>query len=81
MAKILKSELFAKIPSIDDKKIHAELVAALRNFPKKIVVLDDDPTGVQNVNGISVYTDWTAESIYVLYPDEFPRLFRRENSR
>ena len=28
----------------------------LGNFNKKIIVLDDDPTGVQTVHGISVYT-------------------------
>ena len=26
-------------------------------------MLDDDPTGVQTVHGISVYTDWTVDSI------------------
>src|SRR5574344_2024596 len=29
----------------------------------KIVVLDDDPTGVQSVHDIAVYTDWSEESI------------------
>lgn len=30
---------------------------------KKIVVLDDDPTGVQTVHDISVYTNWEKDSI------------------
>ena len=51
MAKVLKSELFAKIPSVDDKFFHNELATALKNFDKKIIVLDDDPTGVQTVKG------------------------------
>ena len=29
----------------------------------KIIVLDDDPTGVQTVNGINVYTEWTEDAI------------------
>ena len=29
----------------------------------KVVVLDDDPTGTQTVHGISVYTDWSEESL------------------
>lgn len=29
----------------------------------KFVVLDDDPTGVQTVHDITVFTDWTVESI------------------
>ena len=35
----------------------------LADLNKKIIVLDDDPTGVQTVHGISVYTDWSVESI------------------
>lgn len=50
-------------------------------FPFKWVVLDDDPTGVQTVNHVSVYTDWSLESIReggretesVLHIDQFPR--------
>ena len=30
---------------------------------KKIIVLDDDPTGVQTVHDIYVFTDWSVESI------------------
>lgn len=30
---------------------------------RKIVVLDDDPTGVQTVHDVSVYTGWDLESI------------------
>lgn len=30
---------------------------------QKILVLDDDPTGVQTVHDVSVYTDWSVESI------------------
>ena len=29
----------------------------------KFIVLDDDPTGVQTVHDVSVYTDWSVESI------------------
>lgn len=36
---------------------------ALSSFDKKIIVLDDDPTGVQTVHDIPVYTAWDEESI------------------
>ena len=29
-----------------------------KGIDAKIVVLDDDPTGVQTVNNVSVFTDW-----------------------
>ena len=81
MAKILKRELFDKISSVDEKFFHAELKAALKNFDKKIVVLDDDPTGVQTVNGISVYTDWTEESIAAGFAEKNSMFFILTNSR
>ena len=81
MAKILKRELFSKIPSVDEKNFRAELKSALKNFGRKIIVLDDDPTGVQTVNGISVYTDWTAESIAAGFAEKNSMFFILTNSR
>ncbi len=37
--------------------------AACRDFRPQILVLDDDPTGVQTVHGISVVTDWQRETL------------------
>jgi len=81
MAKVLKAELFNKIPNVDEKFFRAELKAALKNFNKKIIVLDDDPTGVQTVNGISVYTDWTSESIAAGFSEKNSMFFILTNSR
>jgi len=81
MTKILKHELFAQIPSVDESFYHAKLQAALKTFNKKIIVLDDDPTGVQTVNGISVYTDWTAESIAAGFAEKKSMFFILTNSR
>ncbi len=33
------------------------------DFTKKVIVLDDDPTGIQTVHDVDVYTDWTKESL------------------
>ena len=81
MAKVLKSELFARIPRVDEKIYRAELANALKNFNKKIIVLDDDPTGVQTVNGISVYTDWTEEAIAAGFAEKNSMFFILTNSR
>ena len=40
----------------------ALLAAEIARDPHKLVVLDDDPTGVQTVHDVSVYTDWSADS-------------------
>ena len=44
-------------------------------------MLDDDPTGVQTVNGIHVYTDWTEESIAAGFAEENRMFFILTNSR
>lgn len=47
----------------------------------KIVVLDDDPTGVQTVHGVSVYTGWDEESIRSGFSDSRQVFFILTNSR
>lgn len=47
----------------DESLLDRLLAQELAANPHKIVVLDDDPTGVQTVHDISVYTDWTPESM------------------
>ena len=48
---------------------------------KKIVVLDDDPTGVQTVHDIPVYTDWEMESLRQAFSEESNMFFILTNSR
>ena len=47
----------------------------------KIIVLDDDPTGVQTVNGINVYTEWTEDAIADGFADPNRMFFILTNSR
>ena len=49
-------------PAPDTDAVRQALREELRRFDRKVVVLDDDPTGVQTVHDISVYTDWTEET-------------------
>lgn len=39
------------------------LAEEIKKSTKKFVVLDDDPTGVQTVHDITVFTDWSVESL------------------
>ncbi len=47
----------------------------------KLVVLDDDPTGVQTVHGVYVYTDWSYESILEGFRSEEKIFYILTNSR
>lgn len=48
---------------------------------KKIVVLDDDPTGVQTVHDISVYTNWEKETIRQGFEEKNNLFYILTNSR
>jgi uncharacterized protein YgbK (DUF1537 family) len=48
---------------------------------RKIIVLDDDPTGVQVVHDVSVYTGWQAEDIEAGFNEEGPLFYILTNSR
>lgn len=39
------------------------LAQEIKDFNKKFIVLDDDPTGVQTVHDVTVFTDWSVESM------------------
>lgn len=59
-----------------------ELLAnEFKGFNTKIVVLDDDPTGVQTVHDISVYTDWEYETILAGFKETNSMFFVLTNSR
>ncbi len=47
----------------------------------KIIVLDDDPTGVQTVHDVYVYTDWTKNSLRSAFLDSKKMFFILTNSR
>lgn len=75
-------ETFSSLPTLPQADLVNEMLAKeLKELNKKIVVLDDDPTGVQTVHNISVFTDWTAESIEAGFAEENSMFFILTNSR
>lgn len=69
------------LPAYDKPSVDSKLTAALKNSRHKIVVLDDDPTGVQTVHGVHVYTDWSRDSIRQGFEEENSIFFILTNSR
>ena len=74
-------DVLKKYPAIDEEKADALLKKEIEANPTKIVVLDDDPTGVQTVHDISVYTDWSKESIRKGFEEENKLFYILTNSR
>ena len=63
MEQIRSADVLANFSQVDEEKLNAALAAEAAASNRKIIVLDDDPTGVQTVHDIYVYTDWTVESL------------------
>lgn len=59
----LDLKVLSSYPQINEAEADRLLQMELLQNPCKLIVLDDDPTGVQTVHGLSVYTDWSAETI------------------
>jgi uncharacterized protein YgbK (DUF1537 family) len=66
---------------VNGEKVDTLVANEIRKNNRKIIVLDDDPTGVQTVHGISVYTGWTRESIAAGFDETAPLFFILTNSR
>ena len=75
-AKVLES-----LAPIDVAAVDALLAEEIRLNNKKIVVLDDDPTGVQTVHDITVYTDWNKESVRQGFLEKNDLFYILTNSR
>ncbi|KGA98804.1 type III effector Hrp-dependent outer protein [Alkalihalobacillus alcalophilus ATCC 27647 = CGMCC 1.3604] len=74
-------QVMSQVPEVDGGAIKAALRAELEDSPFKVIVLDDDPTGIQTVHGVSVYTDWDKESIHAGFSEDRRIFFILTNSR
>ena len=77
----LSTDVLTSFSPIDEEKIDSLLKKEIACSSKKIVVLDDDPTGVQTVHDISVYTDWSRESIRQGFDESGNLFYILTNSR
>ena len=66
----ISTEILTSFQKIDEAYIDSLLKKEIEANNKKIVVLDDDPTGVQTVHDISVYTNWDKDSIRQGFEEE-----------
>ena len=78
---LLPADAVNRFPSVNEEQIDALLEKEIKENSMKIVVLDDDPTGVQTVHDISVYTDWTYESLLAGFRETNKVFYILTNSR
>ena len=77
----LNVSVLNSFPKIDEAAVDQLLQAEIAKNDAKIVVLDDDPTGVQTVHDVHVYTDWSLESIQAGFEEENKVFYILTNSR
>ena len=77
----LNAAVLTSYPKIDEAKVDELLSREIAANNKKIVVLDDDPTGVQTVHDIHVYTDWSHDSILEGFRESNNLFYVLTNSR
>ena len=77
----LDAKILGSYKPINVAAVDALLNAEIAENNKKIVVLDDDPTGVQTVHDITVYTNWDKDSIRQGFEEKNNLFYIMTNSR
>lgn len=67
--------------AVCDDEIEQEWIAAVDSINGKIIVLDDDPTGVQTVHSVPVYTSWGTDSLKSVMNEKCRVVYILTNSR
>ena len=75
------AQTLAAYPTVASEQVDTLFEKAFAQLSHKIIVLDDDPTGVQTVHGVSVYTDWSEDSIRAGFAEDNRLFFILTNSR
>ena len=77
----LNASVLNSYKKIDTSDVDQLLNKEIQQNNVKIVVLDDDPTGVQTVHDISVYTGWDYDSLKQGFDEENSLFYVLTNSR
>lgn len=77
----LPLSVLENVPAPDGSVVEALLRKELALLDKKVVVLDDDPTGSQTVHDIPLFTTWDEATFVAGFADAAPLFFVMTNSR
>lgn len=81
MEQSLPFSVIKKYKQYDAVQVHSLFESEYKSLKAKMVVLDDDPTGIQTVHDVNVYTDWEKESVLSGFKDKENLFFILTNSR
>ncbi len=75
------SDIQKKYPTSDSENLRNQIAEFLQKNRIKIVVLDDDPTGIQTVHGNYLLTNWCEENLQAAFADDKPFFYLLANTR
>jgi len=81
LAKIRKKDLFESFASPWKTDLFEEIKAIVKVMKRKVVVIDDDPTGVQTVHDVPIFTGWSKEELISALNDNSTTVYLLTNSR
>jgi len=76
-----KSELFASLPVPWPEELLPRIRDGVVKSRRKVVVLDDDPTGTQTVYDVPVLTTWKPEELAREFANDLPCFYLLTNTR
>ena len=76
-----KAALLQTLPPQESGELHPAITEKIRASGRKVIVLDDDPTGTQTVHGVPVLTVWSIESLCTELGDDLPAVYLLTNTR
>jgi uncharacterized protein YgbK (DUF1537 family) len=79
--RIKKDEFLTNLPPDWPVDLLPEIQAQVKASGRKVVVLDDDPTGTQTVHNIPVLTEWPVELLTAEFKTHYPAFYLLTNSR
>jgi uncharacterized protein YgbK (DUF1537 family) len=76
-----KTDLLQSLPPEWPVDLRSEIREEMKASGRKVVVLDDDPTGTQTVHSVAVLTEWSREPLETELLNESPVFYILTNSR
>jgi len=76
-----KDELFAGLPPEWPTDLLPDIQAQVQASRRKVVVLDDDPTGTQTIHNLPVLTEWPVARLAAELAGDYPAFYLLTNSR
>jgi uncharacterized protein YgbK (DUF1537 family) len=78
---ISKESLFSSLPASWPEDLLSEIRREVASSNRKLIVLDDDPTGTQTVHDLPVLTTWDTQVLAEEFANDFPCFYILTNTR